>query len=72
MEEVGREEGSGIVRVKVNPKFYRPTEVDLLIGDPTKANKTLGWKAKVTLKVPSFPPLIPLMRLHPVMGSSRG
>jgi len=32
--------------IKVDPKYYRPTEVDLLIGDPTKADKVLGWKAK--------------------------
>ena len=32
--------------VTVNPNYYRPTEVDLLIGDPTKAEKLLGWKAK--------------------------
>jgi GDPmannose 4,6-dehydratase len=32
--------------VKVNPNYYRPTEVDLLIGNPVKAKKLLGWKAK--------------------------
>jgi len=32
--------------VKVDPNYYRPTEVDLLIGDPTKAEKVLGWKAQ--------------------------
>lgn len=32
--------------IKVDPNYYRPTEVDLLIGDPTKAEKVLGWKAK--------------------------
>lgn len=32
--------------VKVNPNYYRPTEVDLLIGNPAKAKKLLGWKAK--------------------------
>ncbi|MBA4252282.1 MAG: GDP-mannose 4,6-dehydratase, partial [Chlorobiaceae bacterium] len=36
----------GDVVVAVNPSYYRPTEVDLLIGDPTKAEKILGWKAK--------------------------
>jgi len=34
--------------VEIDPKFYRPTEVDLLIGDPGKANKQLGWKPKTT------------------------
>ena len=39
----------GEVVVKVDPKYYRPTEVDLLIGDPAKANKKLGWKPKYDL-----------------------
>jgi GDPmannose 4,6-dehydratase len=36
--------------VKVDPRYYRPTEVDLLIGDPRKANTKLGWKPKYTLE----------------------
>ncbi|MFZ4260988.1 GDP-mannose 4,6-dehydratase [Sphingobacterium sp. HJSM2_6] len=36
--------------VKVDPQYYRPTEVDLLIGDPTKANDKLGWKPKYNLE----------------------
>lgn len=36
--------------VKVDSRYYRPTEVDLLIGDPTKANVKLGWKPKYTLE----------------------
>lgn len=39
----------GKVVVQVDPNYYRPTEVDLLIGDPTKARKKLGWKPKYTL-----------------------
>ncbi len=39
----------GKVIVKVDPKYYRPTEVDLLIGDPTKAMTQLGWKPKYDL-----------------------
>ncbi len=39
----------GKVVVKVDPKYYRPTEVDLLIGDPTKAMTKLGWKPKYDL-----------------------
>ena len=35
--------------VQVDPFYYRPTEVDLLIGDPTKAKKQLGWEAKYTV-----------------------
>jgi len=36
--------------IKINPYYFRPTEVDLLIGDATKANQTLGWKPKYTNK----------------------
>jgi GDPmannose 4,6-dehydratase len=39
----------GQVVIKVDPKYYRPTEVDLLIGDPTKAMTKLGWKPKYDL-----------------------
>lgn len=48
VEEVGVEKGTGIIRVKVNPKYFRPTEVDLLLGDSTKARTVLGWKPKWT------------------------
>lgn len=37
--------------VKVDPSYYRPTEVDLLIGDPSKANTKLGWKPKYDLEM---------------------
>ncbi|CDW54629.1 Epimerase domain containing protein [Trichuris trichiura] len=48
--EIGRDEKSGKVRVKVNPKFFRPAEVDLLVGDSTKAQTVLGWKPTVTFQ----------------------
>lgn len=48
--ELAREITTGKILVKVNPKFYRPAEVELLIGDPAKANKELGWKPKTTLE----------------------
>lgn len=41
---------SGKTIVKVNPKFYRPAEVDLLIGNPQKAKDILGWEPKTTLE----------------------
>ncbi len=41
---------SGKVLVRVNPKFYRPAEVDLLIGNPQKAKDKLGWEPKTTLE----------------------
>ena len=46
--EIGKEKGTDIIRVKVNPKYYRPTEVEQLQGDPTKAKTTFGWAPKVT------------------------
>ena len=48
--ETATDKASGKVVVKVNPKFYRPAEVDLLIGDPSKAKKELGWEPKCTLE----------------------
>jgi GDPmannose 4,6-dehydratase len=43
LEEVGIDQ-NGITRIKINPKFYRPCEVELLLGNPEKAQKILGWK----------------------------
>ncbi|MFT4015917.1 MAG: GDP-mannose 4,6-dehydratase [Agriterribacter sp.] len=40
----------GKIVLRIDPKYYRPTEVDLLIGDPTKAKTKLGWKPKYDLK----------------------
>lgn len=50
IEEVGKEEASGKILVKVNPKFFRPAEVDILIGDPTKAETELNWNREITFK----------------------
>ncbi len=50
VDEVGYEKGTGIARVKVDPRYFRPTEVEQLLGDPSKAEKKLGWKAKIELK----------------------
>ncbi|KWK64576.1 GDP-mannose 4,6-dehydratase [Burkholderia ubonensis] len=49
-KEVGINAQTGQVVVRVNPKFYRPAEVDLLIGDATKAERELGWKPTTTLE----------------------
>jgi len=48
--EVGRCKRTGKILVRVSPKFYRPAEVELLIGDPAKATAELGWKPKTTLE----------------------
>ena len=42
--EVGREVATGIERVRIDPRYFRPTEVDLLLGDPSKAHRVLGWR----------------------------
>ena len=44
LKEVAKDYGTGEVLVKINPEFYRPAEVDSLVGDCTKAKETLGWK----------------------------
>jgi GDPmannose 4,6-dehydratase len=49
-EEIGVDRKSGKTIVRVNPKFYRPAEVELLIGNPEKAKRELGWEPKTTLE----------------------
>ncbi len=49
-DEVAIDRATGKTVVKVNPKFYRPAEVDLLIGNPEKAKKELGWEPECTLE----------------------
>uniref|UniRef100_A0A672FK99 GDP-mannose 4,6-dehydratase n=1 Tax=Salarias fasciatus TaxID=181472 RepID=A0A672FK99_SALFA len=49
-EEVGRCQETGVVHVTVDPKYFRPTEVDYLQGDSTKAYQQLGWKPKVAFE----------------------
>ena len=48
VNEKGILKSSGKNVVKINPRYFRPTEVDLLIGDPTKAKNELAWTPKVT------------------------
>jgi len=49
-DEVGVDSKTGKTLVRVNPKFYRPAEVDLLIGNPARAKERLGWEPKTTLE----------------------
>lgn len=49
-KEKGIDTRTGKTRIEVNPKFYRPAEVELLIGDASKANAKLDWKPKTTLE----------------------
>ena len=48
--EIGIDRQSGQQRVRVNPAFYRPAEVELLIGDPAKATQELGWRPGIALE----------------------
>ncbi len=50
VDEKGIDAKTGKVLVEVDPRYFRPTEVDLLLGDPTKARKVLGWKHKTTFR----------------------
>jgi GDPmannose 4,6-dehydratase len=50
VEEQGRDAKSGEVLVEVDPRYFRPTEVDLLLGDPRKAQRNLGWRHKTSFQ----------------------
>jgi len=50
VEEKGLDAGSGRVLVQVDPRYFRPTEVDLLVGDPSKARSKLGWQHRVSFE----------------------
>lgn len=58
LKEVGKDKKNGKIMIKINPKFYRPAEVDFLCGDSAKARKKLGWHPKV-----SFEELVKMMTL---------
>lgn len=59
-EEKGIDEETGRVLVEVDPKYFRPAEVEQLLGDPTKAKTLLGWNPTQT----SFPELVKIMVKH--------
>jgi len=50
INEIGKNKLNGKTLVKVDPKYFRPAEVDLLIGDASKAKKQLGWEAKTSVE----------------------
>jgi len=58
-KETGKDKKTGKVLVSINPDFYRPAEVDFLLGDPKYAEKKLGWERKV-----DFPGLVKMMVAH--------
>ncbi len=48
VDEVGKDKETGKVIAKINKNFFRPAEVDILLGNPEKAEKTLGWKRDIS------------------------
>ncbi|MDR9775722.1 GDP-mannose 4,6-dehydratase [Rhizobium hidalgonense] len=50
VDEKGYDSASGACLVEVDPRYFRPTEVDLLLGDPTKARQKLGWQHKTPVR----------------------
>ncbi len=49
-DEKGIDARSGQVLIEVDPRYFRPTEVDLLVGDPSKARQRLGWRHKISFE----------------------
>jgi GDPmannose 4,6-dehydratase len=60
VDEKGIDKATGKVLVEVDPKYFRPTEVEQLLGDPTKARTLLGWNPTST----SFEQLVKIMMTH--------
>ena len=50
VNEVGRRADNGNIVIKIDPRYFRPTEVNELLGDPTKAQKELGWTPRISLE----------------------
>jgi GDPmannose 4,6-dehydratase len=66
LDERGIDSTSGKVLVEIDPRYFRPAEVELLIGDPSKAKKKLGWEPKVQL-----PELVKMMVGHDMKLAER-
>ena len=60
VDEKGYDKATGKVLIEVDPKYFRPCEVDTLLGDPTKAKTKLGWNPRKT----SFEQLVKIMMKH--------
>ena len=50
LDEVGVDAESGEVLVRIDPRYFRPTEVDFLLGDASKAREKLGWRPRTTFR----------------------
>ena len=66
LDEVGRDRATGAVRVEVNPRHFRPAEVEALLADPGRAKSELGWEPRV-----SFPELVRMMVRHDLEAVGR-
>ena len=66
LNEVGRDAKTGNVLIKIDPRYFRPTEVEFLLGDPSKAKTKLGWKPKT-----SFDELVKMMIQEDVKEAER-
>jgi GDPmannose 4,6-dehydratase len=49
VDEIGTDQDGNVI-VRVDPRYFRPTEVETLLGDPTKAREKLGWTPKISFK----------------------
>ena len=66
VDEVGRDRATGAVRVEVNPRHFRPADVEALLADPSRAKRELGWEPRV-----SFPELVRMMVRHDLEAVGR-
>jgi len=66
VDEKGINQADGRVLVEIDPRYFRPAEVELLIGDPSKAKSKLGWEPKVQL-----PELVRMMMKHDIELAKR-
>jgi len=66
VDETGYDVATGRRIVSVDPRYFRPTEVETLLGDPTKAREKLGWRPRV-----SFPELVEDMMRHDIAEAER-
>ena len=66
VEEKGRNKADSKILVEIDPRYFRPAEVDLLIGDPSKAKSRLGWEPKVKL-----PELVKMMAEYDIELAKR-
>ena len=66
VDEVGYDKADGQVRVEIDPRYFRPTEVDLLLGDPAKAKEKMGWEPEI-----SFAEMVKTMVAADLMEAER-